>query len=309
MQANSGRRSFLLHAIAATLVYGAGGAATRRAVAASPDIALAELAELEQRSGGRLGVFMLDTGDGRSLGQRADERFGLCSTFKLPLAAAILREADAGRLALDTVIPFTRADLVPHAPVTEAHLADGGMAIGALAEAAQLTSDNVAANLLMRRLGGPDRLTAILREMGDAHTRIDRYEPTMNLVTAGEPRDTTTPRAMAQLVARIMTGDVLAADSRTRLAEWMIATTTGSKRIRAGLPAGWRAGDKTGTAQAEGMPNKHNDVAIIWPPRHAPVLIAAYFEAAGSFDPMRAEDEAVLAEVGRIGARWILRGR
>ncbi|HWS26009.1 MAG TPA: class A beta-lactamase [Xanthomonadales bacterium] len=263
------------------------------------------LAELERASSGRLGVFLLDTDSGRSTGHRSDERFGMCSTFKLLLAAAILREADAGRLQLDTFIEYGKADLVPHAPVTGANLDQGRMRIGALAEAAQLTSDNVAANLLLRVLGGPQGFTAILRQMGDAVTRIDRLEPEMNLVPAGELRDTTTPRAMAQSVARIMTGDLLSVSARDRLAAWMIATETGKKRIRAGLPAAWRAGDKTGTGVAPGMPNKHNDVAIVWPPGRAPVVIAAYFEASQHFENTRPEDDALLAQVGRIATSWI----
>lgn len=263
------------------------------------------LAELERTSGGRLGVYMQDCGSGRSTGHRSDERFGMCSTFKLLLAAAILRESDAGRLKLETFVEYGKADLVPHAPVTGANLDKGGMSIGALAEAAQLTSDNVAANLLLRQLGGPQGFTAILRQMGDTVTRIDRIEPEMNLVPKGELRDTTTPRAMAQSVARVITGDMLSAGAREQLTRWMIATETGKRRIRAGLPADWRAGDKTGTGVAPDMPNKHNDVAVVWPPDRAAVVIAVYFEASGHFENMRPEDDAVLAQVGRIAAGWI----
>ena len=271
----------------------------------SPNAADQALAALEAASGGRLGVSLLDTGSGRTAGHRSDERFGLCSTFKLLLAAAILREADTGRLKLDTFIEYGKADLVPHAPVTGANLDKGGMRIGELAEAAQLTSDNVAANLLLRLLGGPAGFTAILRQMGDSVTRIDRIEPEMNLVAAGETRDTSSPRAMADSVARIMTGELLSTSARETLAQWMIATETGKKRLRAGLPPDWRAGDKTGTGVAPGMPNKHNDVAIVWPTGRAPVVIAAYYEASGYFENTRPEDDTVLAEVGRIAAGWI----
>lgn len=271
----------------------------------TPAANAAALAALERKSGGRLGVYMLDTGSAQTLAHRGDERFGMCSTFKLLLAAAILREADANRLKLDSFIEYSKADLVPHAPITGANLDKGGMTIGALAEAAQLTSDNVAANLLLRLLGGPAGFTAILRQMGDSVTRIDRIEPAMNLVPAGEQRDTTTPRAMADSVARIMTGELLSSRARDTLAQWMIATETGKKRLRAGLPPDWRAGDKTGTGVAPEMPNKHNDVAIVWPPDRAPVVIAAYYEASGYFENTRPQDDAVLAEVGRIAAGWI----
>lgn len=263
------------------------------------------LAELERQAGGRLGVHLLDSASGRELGRRSDQRFGMCSTFKLPLAAAILREADAGRLSLDDYLEYGKKDMVAHAPVTTEHLKEGRMRIGALAEAAQKTSDNVAANLLIAKLGGPQAVTAIFRDMGDSVTRIDRMEPEMNLVIGNEERDTTTPRAMAHLVARLMTGKLLEPASRERLADWMIATTTGLKRIRAGLPADWKAGDKTGTGISEKMPNKHNDVAVIWPPDARPIVVAAYYEADAHYPKMRPEDDAVLAEVGRMGAAWI----
>lgn len=272
------------------------------------DPTTAALAALEHSSGGRLGVYLLDTGSGRGVGLNQDQRFGMCSTFKLLLAAAVLREVDAGRMALETFIPYTQADMVPHAPVTAEHLAEGGMSIGALAKATQTTSDNVAANLLIAQLGGPARVTAMLRAMGDELTRLDRIEPEMNLVPAGEVRDTTTPQAMAHTVARIMTGDLLQPDSRELLRGWMIATSTGLHRIRAGLPPDWLAGDKTGTGAHPSMPNKYNDVAVIWPPDRAPVVVAVYFEASGYFDSTRPQDEAVLAEVGRIAAEWIRAG-
>jgi len=248
---------------------------------------------------------MLDSGSGRTLGRRADQHFGMCSTFKLLLAAAVLREADAGRLQLEEFIEFSQKDMVAHAPVTTQHLKAGQMSIVALAEATQKTSDNVAANLLIGKLGGPEKLTALFRDMGDPVTRIDRLEPEMNLVIGDDERDTTTPRAMAETVARIMDGNLLEPGSRERLAEWMVATSTGSKRIRAGLPADWKAGDKTGTALSPKMPNKHNDVAVIWLPERAPIVIAAYYDADAHYDRMRPEEDAVLAEVGRIATRWI----
>ena len=263
------------------------------------------LAKLEQSTGGRLGVCAFDADTGRSAGLRADERFGLCSTFKLLLAAVILREADAGRLALDEVLEYGHDDLVPNSPVTEAELAAGGMRIEALVHATQTTSDNLAANLLMKRLGGPAALTAKLREMGDPTTRLDRWEPMMNRVPPGEVRDTSTPRALAAIVARIFGDKLLSPASRQRLREWTIATTTGARRLRAGLPRDWTVGDKTGTGYAPGMGNKTNDIAIIWRQDRAPVVVAAYYESPGYFERIRAEDEALLAQVGKLVGEWV----
>lgn len=264
------------------------------------------LAMIEGDAGGRLGVFALDTGSGRSFGLNQDNRFGMCSTFKLLLAGIVLREADAGRLSLDEVIAYSQADMVPVAPVTSLHLAEGGMSIRPLAKATQQTSDNVAGNLLIKRFGGPEGVTRILRSFGDETTRLDRYETVMNLVPPGEIRDTTTPRAMATTTARILTGDLLSATSRATLTEWMIETKTGLSRLRANLPKDWVAGDKTGTALHPSMPNKHNDVAIIMPPRRAPIVVAAYYEASGHFDEMREKDNAVLATVGSVVATWAM---
>lgn len=271
------------------------------------DAAEDALAALERRVGGRLGVCVHDAGDGALLAWRGSERFALCSTFKLLLAAVVLREADAGRLALDEELAFGRDDLVPHAPVVERHLDAGRMRIDALAEATQTTSDNVAANLLIRRLGGPAAVTAGFRALGDGTTRIDRYEPAMNRVAPGDERDTTTPDAIARTAARLFSSDLLSAAAQARLRDWMIATRTGMRRLRAGVPADWIVGDKTGTGSNPQTGNQHNDVAVLWRDGRAPVAIAAYY-AVGAYHPeMRAQDDAVLAEVGRIAAEWIAR--
>jgi beta-lactamase class A len=273
---------------------------------ASRQAPTAELAALEAKSKGRLGVGILDTATGELVGHRQDERFAMCSTFKLPLAAEVLRDVDVGKRTLDQFIPFSEADMVAHAPVTGANLKAGGMTIGALAKAAQITSDNPAANLIMRELGGPEGMTQRFRAAGDPVTRLDRYEPMMNRVGADDPRDTTSPAAMARLIAHYLTTEYLTQASKDLLIGWMIETQTGLKRIRAGLPPDWRAGDKTGTAMSEGMTDKYNDVAIVWPPGRAPILIAAYFNTNIGYGDMRDEFQAVLAEAGRIAARWAI---
>lgn len=298
------RRQLLLQAGASSLLLGGLPGFAKAAVAVHP-----AFAALEQKAGGRLGVAVLDCADGALIGHRWQERFALCSTFKLPLAGVVLREADQGRLQLDRQLRYGPADMVPHAPVTSQHLAAGRMSIAALAEATQTTSDNVAANLLLRELGGPAGLTARLRELGDHDTRIDRYEPQMNVVDvvhAGELRDTSTPLAMARTTDRLLNSDWLAPASRERLAQWMIATDTGLKRLRAGFPAGWKSGDKTGSYWSRGIDDKLNDVAIAWPAGRPPLIVSAYYEAPGQHDHIRDRDQAVLAEVARLAAAWWL---
>lgn len=266
----------------------------------------ARLAALEAQSGGRLGVFVLDTGSGLGLAHRGGERFGLCSTFKLPLAAVILREHAAGRLDGHAPIALDATPTVSHAPIVTAARAAGRTHMSALelAQATQATSDNIAANLLLDLLGGPQRFTALLRALGDDTTRLDRYETEMNRVGPGELRDTSTPQAMARLAARLFGPGLLDASSQRVLAHWMVETRTGLTRLRAGLPADWRVGDKTGTALIPGLPNRHNDVAVAWPPRRPPITIAAYYEADGHYPRMRAEDDAVLAGAAQIASAW-----
>lgn len=256
----------------------------------------AELAAIRNATGGRLGVFALDTAGGATIGIDADERYAMCSTFKAPLAAAILAEVDAGRLQLSQTIAFTRADLVPHAPTVEPALATGSLPLSSLLSGMVSLSDNVAANLVLRLIDGPAGFTRFVRAQGDAQTRLDRIEPELNIVRGGDVRDTTTPRAMVGLMREILTGDTLTPTLRNRLIAWMAASPTGLERLRAGIPADWRAGDKTGTS-GEGY---FNDVAILWPPNRAPILVACYLDAPG-LDPKRAN--AAHAQVGALIAR------
>lgn len=262
------------------------------------------LAELERTSGGRLGVVMLDTGSGRITGNRLEERFTLCSTFKLLLAGQVLQAIDQRALDPQRRLAFTEADFAGHVPAAKRFVERGWMSVLEAAEAAQVESDNTAANLLLRALGGPAGFTAFMRSLGDETTRLDRYEPELNLGPPGEPRDSTTPRAIAAATARLLTGDALAENSRDRLIGWMEATQTGLRRIRGGLPAGWRAGDKTGTAVHESMANKHNDLAIVFPPKRPPIIIAGYYEAPAFIERTRPQDDAVLASVGRLVAAF-----
>ena len=254
----------------------------------------------------RLGVCFLDTVTGEISGNRIEERFAMCSTFKLAMVAACLREADNGRLNLEEILPYSEADLLPWAPVTRKHLAKGGLSIATLAQAVQEMSDGVAANLLVKRLGDPNAVTTKFREMGDTVTRLDRYEPDLGLVLSADTRDTTSPLAYAELVRQILTGSILRRDSREQLLEWTRNTATGARRLRAGLPPEWRTGNKTGTGRDEGTTNKCNDVAITFPPSKNPIIIAAYFDSGEYTEKIEERHEAVLAEVGKIAAEWAI---
>ena len=254
-----------------------------------------DLADLETRHGGRLGVAILDAGNGKMAAHRGQERFALCSTHKVLSTGLVLRRVDRRQENLDRRVVYSREILVPYSPVTEKHSGGDGLSIGEICDAALTLSDNTAANLLLDSVGGPQALTAYLRALGDGVTRLDRREPALNDVEPGDPRDTTTPIAMAETVGKLILGAELSEVSRTRLANWLVACKTGGARLRAGMPKAWRIGDKTGS----GPKNETNDVAIVWPPGRAPVVIATYYAGSGA-----AEDErnAVLAEVGGIAA-------
>jgi beta-lactamase class A len=262
-----------------------------------------KIAALESAAGGRLGVFLRDTGSGASAGHRADERFAMCSTFKLFLAAQVLARIEQGLDKAETELAFTAADLVPHAPTVEENLARGRLSLMELAWTVQVTSDNAAANLLIRHLGGPEAFTAAMRAAGDAVTRLDRYEVEMSVVPADDPRDRTSPAASAASMAHFVLGQGLNAEHKALLWRWMVETETGLARLRAGLPASWRAGDKTGTGRHRTMDNQHNDMAIFYPgPNAAPWLLTAFYQAPGHFSTQRDQDNAVLAEVGKLAA-------
>jgi beta-lactamase class A len=307
MTHSSPRRHFLLGtlgtlaaACAPSRVHDAAGPQTpAKGVAAPADVPLdasRALADIEARVGGRVGVFALDTATGRNLAHRPDERFVMCSTFKWVLAAAILARLDRAELSLDERIPYGASDLLEHAPVTSEHVAEGSMTIDALARASVTVSDNTAANLLLPKIGGPAGLTQFIRSQGDPVTRLDRNEPTLNENDPGDPRDTTSPRAMVGLMRRILLGDALSPASRERLLGWLRACETGKDRLRAGLPQDWLVGDKTGS----GLRCAVNDVAIAVPPGRAPILIAAYM-CDGEAGLYRLQDAH--ADVGRLVAR------
>lgn len=226
---------------------------------------------IEAETGGRLGVAMLDTGTGNRFAWRGGERFPMCSTFKFLLAAAILKRVDAGEFALDRAVPVKKTDHVPNSPVVEKHFG-GSLTVAELCNATITLSDNAAANLLLPLVGGPVGFTAFLRTIGDTVTRLDRIEPMMSEAIPGDPRDTTSPEAMLLALSAVTLGKALSSASRGRLTQWLIENKTGDTRIRAGIPAGWRVGDKTGTS-GNGV---YGDVAIIWPPKRKPVLLTTY---------------------------------
>ncbi len=251
-----------------------------------------KLTEIEERLRARMGIAILDTETQRQWTQRADERFPMCSTFKLLASAAVLTRVDAGQEDLNRRIRFEASDVVTYSPVTEHRVGGEGMTLAELCEAALTMSDNTAGNILLESLGGPSGVTEFARSLGDSMTRLDRWETELNEAIPGDPRDTTTPAAMTANLRSLILGDRLSQTSRDQLTTWLVSNKTGDARLRAGLPTNWRIGDKTGGGEY----GTTNDVAVIWPPSRKPLIVSVYItETEASFD----DRNAAIADVGR----------
>jgi beta-lactamase class A len=289
------RRHFI---IGAGAMAGLGFPATSlfaRAEPGLPDTLRGEFTRIERESEGRLGVAVLDTQSQAQAGHHAEDRFPMCSTFKMLASAAVLARVDAGKERLDRRITFSAGDVVVNSPITKDHTGGNGMTLAAICEAAMTYSDNTAGNLILASLGSPQALTAYARSIGDTITRLDRNEPALNDAIPGDSRDTTTPLAMLKNMQTLLLGDVLSPASKEQLTRWMVGNKTGDTRLRAGLPAGWRVGDKTGAGER----GTTNDIGVVWPPNRAPVLVAIYLTETSAQADKR---NAALAAVGKAVA-------
>lgn len=279
------RRGFMATAILALPAY---LDATAKRLSKLP----ASFAQLEHSNGGRLGVAVLDTATGEHSGYREDELFPMCSTFKFLLASAVLKRVDQHKERLDRSVAIPQKPLLSNSPLTEPH-AGSTMTVSDLCHAVLTRSDNTAANLLLESIGGPASITSFARSIGDTVTRLDRMELALNESLPGDPRDTTSPAAMVHNLRSLLLGDVLSPASRAQLTRWMEANLTGLDRLRANLPQGWRAADKTGSNGS----HTSNDIAVLWPPERPPILIAAYITQCTGPESKRA---AMLSEIGRL---------
>lgn len=275
-------------------------AASRAGTAAKTDrrqhAVVEALAELERAHSARLGVYGHNTTTGETVRYRAEETFPMCSVFKTLTGAAVLRDLDRRGEFLDLRIRYTRQDLEEAGgyPVTgrEENLADG-MTVAALCHAAIAYSDNAAANLLLRELGGPTAVTRFCRSVGDTTTRLDRWEPALNSAEPWRTTDVTAPAAIGRTYAKLVLGDALVRRDRLQLTEWLLANTTSTNRFRKGLPADWTLGDKTGT----GRYGTSNDVGVAWTPDGAPVVLAVLSTKSDPDAPM---DDALVAESAEL---------
>ena len=259
--------------------------------AAAGDGVIETIEAVETRIGGRVGVAAYQDATGRSWEYRAEERFPLSSTFKAFACAALLARVDAGTEDLGRVVTITEGDLVSYSPVTETRLGPAGMTLSEVCEATVTLSDNTAGNIVLQSLDGPAGFTAYMRSIGDPTTRLDRWETELNEGKPGDPRDTTTPKAAAESLRKLLFGELLSPASRRQLTDWMLNDKVADALIRAAVPAGWRVADKTGA----GGFGARSIIAVIWPPEGAPVIAAVYMtENTAAF----AERNAAIVEIG-----------
>jgi beta-lactamase class A len=277
----------------AASAFGAGFSLPKPAAAFAPSLQN-DLATIEAQSGGRLGVAVLDTASLARVDHRGNERFPLCSTFKVLAVSAVLKRVEAGREHLDRQFVIKHSDLIAYSPVLKDRIGDT-VTLGDLCAAAMTESDNTAADLVLKSLGGPAAVTAYARTIGDTITHLDNSEPLLNHAKpAGLAKsDTTSPTAMVNDLQALVLGDALAPSSRDQLKGWLLGCKTGDKRLRAGLPDGWQCGDKTGSDESHGSTN---DIGVLWPPQRPPVIVAVYLTQTKA----KYEDrEAALAGVAR----------
>jgi beta-lactamase class A len=240
----------------------------------------------------RVGVAVIDTGTGMSWSTKGDERFPTNSTFKAFLCAALLDADGKGTADPDRKVTVRRSDIVSYSPVTEKRIDGTPLTLRELCEITVTVSDNAAANIVLKEIGGPQGLTAFLRAIGDGVTRADRWEPESNTGIPGDERDTTSPNAAAESLRGLVLGDALPADAREELTGWLIGNKVGDATLRAGLPKDWRIADKTGA----GANGSRSNIAVIWPAGREPVVIAVYItETSASFDARN----AAIADIGR----------
>uniref|UniRef100_UPI0031F666DA class A beta-lactamase n=1 Tax=Cobetia crustatorum TaxID=553385 RepID=UPI0031F666DA len=251
------------------------------------------LRAIEKKVDARIGVTVLDTADGSRFSYRGDERFPMSSTFKALACGSLLALVDDKQESLQRKVKIMPDDVVTYSPVTETQTEGDGMTLSELCSATITTSDNTAGNLILAALGGPQGLTGYLRSLGDEKTRLDRTETALNEATPGDVRDTTTPTAMVMTLEKLLLGDALSETSRLKLQGWLLANTTGDDKLRAALPADWQIGDKTGG----GGYGTNNDIAIIWPPGNAPLIVAVYLTKSTA---SIAERNAAIADIGRL---------
>ena len=282
----------------------------------------------------RLGVAVQDLTTSQVFSFNGDQRFPMQSVFKAPLGAAVLAEVDAGRLKLDQAITIKDVDLSPtYSPVADLWPGRDTYTVGELLDRSTGGSDNTAADVLMKQVGGPGAVTAWLQGRKVLGVRVDRYERQLQPEILGmpsfraewrepaayihalqavpedarrravqaylsDPRDTATPLGAVRFLEALNQGELLSPASTQRLLTIMTQPQTGQGRLYAALPDGASLAHKTGTARTDlGMNPATNDIGIFTLKNGHRFAVAVFLSGSTLDDVGRDE---VIAEVGRI---------
>lgn len=292
---------------------------------------------IETRSKGRLGIALMDLRDRKLWSHRGSETFPMQSVFKLPLAVAVLQQVEAGKFKLDQPITVTRKDFsLFHSPLVKAFKGErNDYPLSELIRLAAGESDNTAADLLMREIGGPQVVTRMLRDGGIQGMSIDRYERQFQPEIYGLPgfgwdqvvdepafraklkalkpryriaslakaltdkRDAATPEASAEFLEALARGNWLRDPAHNAfLIKIITETKIGADRIKAGLPAGSSLAHRTGAGlTTDGVNHATNDIGIASLPDGRRFVIVTYLAGSRADAPQR---EAALAEVAKL---------
>ncbi|MDO8322350.1 MAG: class A beta-lactamase [Phenylobacterium sp.] len=326
------------------LALSACGSGSPQTASETPQLNLAQLstevsAIAERARPGVLGVGLMNLESGETWDFNGERRFPMQSVFKAPLGAAVLAEVDAGRLKLDDIITLAEEDLSPPlSPIADAYPARRDYTVRELLTAATGVSDNTAADVLMKKIGGPGAVTAWLVGKKVEEVRVDRYERQLQPDSIGmasfrpawkssqaymaalnnvppearrkavaiylsDPQDTATPRGALNFLDKLDDGELLSPASRKLLLQIMTDTTTGQDRLKAGFPAGASLAHKTGTARTDqGVTPAVNDIGIVTLADGRRYAVAVFLSGS-TLDA--AGREKILADVARAVTRGV----
>jgi beta-lactamase class A len=284
------------HVLVGGLTLAALAACSQKSVLADPAEPLPPVEDrigaLERRHNALIGVYAVNLDTDRVVAHRPQDSFAMCSTFKTYAAARVLQMAERGELTLDRAVTIEQSDIVMNSPITETRVGQN-MTLAELCQAALQRSDNAAGNWLLRVIGGPSRITDFARSIGDDRSQLDRWELELNAAVPGDPRDTSSPEALASGYRALLVGDALAPPQRTQLEEWMRANQTSS--MRAGLPPGWTSSDKTGS----GDYGSTNDVGVAFGPDGQRLLLA-FMTRSTADDPKAQNMRPLIGELATL---------
>lgn len=271
--------------------------------AGSPARLRAEMADIARVTRGPVGAAVVVVEGGRIVALHGGQRFPMQSVYKLPIAMAVLHQADRGTLRLDQRVKIGPGDLVPPSrgsQIRDKYPNGTEMTVSELLGSMMSVSDGTASDVLLKLAGGPERVTAYGRGLGIRDMVVATTERAMAQGEQVQYRNWATPDAMAGLLRALQNGKGLSASSRHLLIGLMTSSKTGPRRIKGLLPAGTVVAHKTGSSGTMGgLSRATNDVGLVTLPdgRHLAVAVFVSDTRVGE-----AAREAVIARIAR--AAW-----